>query len=196
MNVKVIQPCFHLCFFMPCVLNVISRWKNAQENCFFHTTPSTAESCSFAKPKAKLHRDAVQREAVGEMQGPNVDSPGIITIPLGMHIFNDQWGYNWYNSPHLDDSFFTFGIWPHIWNPSTKIMKASWVAAVTGRASTTTPNEKTLPKFYILQKEPRAPEWMPLVSCSGPMCRWSLNKSSGRKRSRSVYPPCIIPIDL
>ena len=66
-----------------------------------NTTPSTAESCSFAKPKAKLHRDAVQREAVGEMQGPNVDSPGIITIPLGMHIFNDQWDITDI-TPHLD----------------------------------------------------------------------------------------------
>lgn len=169
---------------MPCFLHVISRW-NMPKRTASNTTPSTAESCSFAKPKAKLHRDAVQREAVGEMQGPNVDSPGI-TIPLGMHIFNDQWGYNWYNPPSGFDSFFTFGIWPHIWNPSTKIMKASWVAAVTGRASTPTPNEKTLPKFYILQNEPRAPERMPLVSCSGPICRWSLNKSSGRKRNKYV----------
>ena len=44
-----------------------------------NTTPSTAESCSFAKPKVKLHRDAVQREAVGEMQDPSVDSPGMMT---------------------------------------------------------------------------------------------------------------------
>lgn len=181
MNVKVIQPCFHLVFFfMPCVLHVISRW-NMPKRTASNTTPSTAESCSFAKPKAKLHRDAVQREAVGEMQDPNVDSPGIITIPLGCE-YNDQWDI----TPYLDDSFFTFGIWPHIWNPSTKIMKASWVAAVTGRASTPTPNEKTLPKFYILQNEPRAPERMPLVSCSGPICRWSLNKSSGRKRNKYV----------
>ena len=45
-----------------------------------NTTPSTAESCSFAKPMVKLHRDAVQREAVGEMQDPSVDSPGMMTI--------------------------------------------------------------------------------------------------------------------